>query len=54
MAVTATAAAAGVTVSPAALVRRRTPGPHLRLTYAAPPPEQMDEAIRRLSTALPH
>jgi DNA-binding transcriptional MocR family regulator len=29
------------------------PGPYLRLTYAAAPPEQMDEAVRRLARALP-
>jgi DNA-binding transcriptional MocR family regulator len=27
------------------------PAPHLRLTYAAAPPGQMDEAVRRLARA---
>jgi DNA-binding transcriptional MocR family regulator len=28
------------------------PAPHLRLTYAAAPPDLMDEAVRRLSRAM--
>jgi DNA-binding transcriptional MocR family regulator len=28
------------------------PGPHLRLTYAAAAPQQMDEACRRLARAV--
>ena len=28
------------------------PAPHLRLTYAAAPPELMDEAVRRLARAV--
>ncbi|MEU8072748.1 PLP-dependent aminotransferase family protein [Micromonospora sp. NPDC049151] len=55
VAVTAAAAAAGVTVFPGRpWYAAEPPAPHLRLTYAAAPPEQMDEAVRRLSTALPH
>lgn len=55
VAVTAAAAAAGVTVFPGRPWYAAEPSaPHLRLTYAAAPPEQMDEAVRRLSTALPH
>ncbi|MBB5113870.1 PLP-dependent aminotransferase family protein [Micromonospora echinospora] len=55
VAVTAAAAAAGVTVFPGRPWHAaEPPAPHLRLTYAAAPPEQMDEAIRRLSTTLPH
>ncbi|MFG1721214.1 PLP-dependent aminotransferase family protein [Micromonospora chalcea] len=55
VAVTAAAAAADVTVFPGRpWYAAEPPAPHLRLTYAAAPPEQMDEAIRRLSTALPH
>ncbi|MEU1813461.1 aminotransferase-like domain-containing protein [Micromonospora aurantiaca (nom. illeg.)] len=54
VAVTAAAAAAGVTVFPGRpWYAAEPPAPHLRLTYAAAPPDQMDEAIRRLSTALP-
>ncbi|MFJ1543356.1 PLP-dependent aminotransferase family protein [Micromonospora chalcea] len=55
VAVTAAAAAAGVTVFPGRpWYAAEPPAPHLRLTYAAAPPEQMDDAIHRLSTALPH
>ncbi|WFF05084.1 PLP-dependent aminotransferase family protein [Micromonospora sp. WMMD1076] len=55
VAVTTAAAAAGVTVFPGRPWHAaEPPAPHLRLTYAAAPPEQMDEAIRRLSTTLPH
>jgi DNA-binding transcriptional MocR family regulator len=50
----ATAAARqGVTVFPGRpWFAAEAPGPHLRLTYAASPPEDMDEAVRRLARAL--
>ncbi|MEU4240788.1 PLP-dependent aminotransferase family protein [Actinoplanes sp. NPDC026619] len=47
------AATAGVIVFPGRpWFPAEPPAPHLRLTYAAAPPDQMDEAIRRLSHAL--
>ncbi|BEL02022.1 PLP-dependent aminotransferase family protein [Actinoplanes sichuanensis] len=54
VAVAATAATAGVTVFPGRPWHAaEPPSPHLRLTYAAAPPSAMDEAVRRLATALP-
>ncbi|GAB3076206.1 aminotransferase-like domain-containing protein [Micromonospora schwarzwaldensis] len=53
VAVTATAAAEGVTVFPGRpWFAAEPPAPHLRLTYAAARPEAMDEAVRRLAVAL--
>ncbi|MFF0657741.1 PLP-dependent aminotransferase family protein [Micromonospora tulbaghiae] len=53
VAVTAAAAAEGVTVFPGRpWYAAEPPAPHLRLTYAAAAPEQMEEAIRRLAAAL--
>lgn len=50
----ATAAAAeGVIVFPGRpWYAAEPPGPYLRLTYAAAPPDRMDEAVRRLARAL--
>ena len=51
--VTAAAAAEGVVVFPGRpWFAAEPPGAYLRLTYAAAPPEQMDEAVRRLARAL--
>ncbi|MDG4801069.1 PLP-dependent aminotransferase family protein [Micromonospora sp. WMMD980] len=53
VAVTAAAAAAGVTVFPGRpWYAAEPPAPHLRLTYAAAAADQMDEAVRRLATAV--
>jgi DNA-binding transcriptional MocR family regulator len=50
---TAAAAAEGVIVFPGRpWFPAEPPGAYLRLTYAAAPPELMDEAVRRLATAL--
>ncbi|WP_223884304.1 aminotransferase class I/II-fold pyridoxal phosphate-dependent enzyme [Micromonospora craniellae] len=47
------AAAEGVVVFPGRpWYAAEPPAPHLRLTYAAAPPELMDEAVRRLARAL--
>ncbi|SCG41933.1 PLP-dependent aminotransferase family protein [Micromonospora humi] len=55
VAVTAAAAAEGVTVFPGRpWYAAEPPAPHLRLTYAAAAPKQMDEAVRRLAAALDH
>ena len=52
-AVATAAAAAGVIVFPGRPWHpAEPPAPHLRLTYAAAPPAAMDEAVRRLATAL--
>ncbi|GIF25548.1 DNA-binding transcriptional MocR family regulator [Actinoplanes tereljensis] len=54
VAVAAAAAAQGVIVFPGRpWFPAEPPSPHLRLTYAASPPDQMDEAIHRLSQAFP-
>jgi DNA-binding transcriptional MocR family regulator len=54
VAIAAAAAAEGVVVFPGRpWYAAEPPGPYLRLTYAAAPPEQMDEAVRRLARALP-
>ncbi|MFC0007734.1 aminotransferase-like domain-containing protein [Micromonospora siamensis] len=51
--VAAAAAAEGVIVFPGRpWYAAEPPAAHLRLTYAAAPPEQMDEALRRLARAL--
>ena len=51
--VTAAAAAEGVVVFPGRpWYAAEPPGAYLRLTYAAAPPDQMDEAVRRLARAL--
>ncbi len=48
------AAAEGVVVFPGRpWYAAEPPAPHLRLTYAAAPPELMDEAVRRLARAFP-
>ena len=53
VAVATAAAAEGVIVFPGRpWFAAEPPGPHLRLTFAAAPPEQMDEAVRRLARAL--
>ncbi|GIM94033.1 PLP-dependent aminotransferase family protein [Paractinoplanes toevensis] len=53
VAVAAAAAAQGVIVFPGRpWFPAEPPAPHLRLTYAASPPEEMDEAVRRLARAL--
>ncbi|MEV6693511.1 PLP-dependent aminotransferase family protein [Micromonospora sp. NPDC051196] len=53
VALAAAAAAEGVVVFPGRpWYAAEPPAAHLRLTYAAAPPELMDEAIRRLSRAL--
>lgn len=53
VALAAAAAAAGVVVSPGRpWFPAEPPAPHLRLTYAAAPPDHMDEAVRRLARAL--
>ncbi|MEU4428016.1 PLP-dependent aminotransferase family protein, partial [Actinoplanes sp. NPDC024001] len=53
IAVTTAAAAAGVIVFPGRpWYAAEPPAPHLRLTYAAAPPDRMDEAVRRLAGAL--
>ncbi|MFI7080631.1 PLP-dependent aminotransferase family protein [Micromonospora sp. NPDC049903] len=53
VALAATAAAEGVVVFPGRpWYAAEPPAPHLRLTYAAAPPEVMDEAVRRLARAL--
>ncbi|WP_127508231.1 PLP-dependent aminotransferase family protein [Actinoplanes sp. LAM7112] len=47
------AAANGVVVFPGrSWFAAEAPAPHLRLTYAAAPPELMDEAVRRLAAAM--
>jgi DNA-binding transcriptional MocR family regulator len=53
VAVAAAAAAEGVVVFPGRhWYAAEPPAPHLRLTYAAAPPDQMDEAVRRLARAM--
>lgn len=53
VALAAAAAAEGVVVFPGRpWYAAEPPAPHLRLTYAAAPPDLMDEAIRRLARAL--
>jgi DNA-binding transcriptional MocR family regulator len=53
LALTAAAAAEGVIVQPGQpWFAAEPPGPHLRLTYAAAAPQQMDEACRRLARAV--
>ena len=53
VALSAAAAAEGVIVFPGRpWYAAEPPAPHLRLTYAAAPPHLMDEAVRRLATAL--
>lgn len=53
VAVAAAAAAEGVVVFPGRpWFAAEPPAPHLRLTYAAAPPDVMDEAVRRLARAL--
>jgi DNA-binding transcriptional MocR family regulator len=53
VAAAAAAATHGVTVFPGRpWFAAEAPGPYLRLTYAAAPPEDMNEAVRRLATAL--
>jgi DNA-binding transcriptional MocR family regulator len=47
------AAAEGVVVFPGRpWFPAEPPGPFLRLTYAAAPPDAMDEGVRRLARAL--
>jgi DNA-binding transcriptional MocR family regulator len=54
VALAAAAAAEGVVVFPGRpWFAAEPPAPHLRLTYAAAPPELMDEAVRRLARAAP-
>ncbi|TWJ22908.1 DNA-binding transcriptional MocR family regulator [Micromonospora endolithica] len=53
VAVAAAAVTEGVVVFPGRpWYAAEPPAPHLRLTYAAAPPELMDEAVRRLARAL--
>jgi DNA-binding transcriptional MocR family regulator len=53
VALAAAAAAEGVVVFPGRpWYAAEPPAPHLRLTYAACPPDLMDEAVRRLARAL--
>jgi DNA-binding transcriptional MocR family regulator len=53
VALTAAAAAEGVVVFPGRpWYAAEPPAPHLRLTYAAAPPDLMDEAVRRLARAV--
>jgi DNA-binding transcriptional MocR family regulator len=53
VAVAAAAAAEGVIVLPGRpWYAGEPPAPHLRLTYAAAPPDLMDEAVRRLARAI--
>ncbi len=53
VALAAAAAAEGVIVFPGRpWYASEPPAPHLRLTYAAAPPDRMDEAVRRLARAL--
>jgi DNA-binding transcriptional MocR family regulator len=53
VALAAAAAAQGVIVFPGRpWYAAEPPAPHLRLTYAAAPPDRMDEAVRRLARAL--
>ncbi|MEV4538607.1 PLP-dependent aminotransferase family protein [Asanoa sp. NPDC049518] len=53
VALAAAAAAEGVVVFPGRpWFAAEPPAPHLRLTYAAAPPDLMDEAVRRLARAL--
>ncbi|MER7334678.1 MULTISPECIES: PLP-dependent aminotransferase family protein [unclassified Micromonospora] len=53
VALAAAAAGEGVVVFPGRpWYAAEPPAPHLRLTYAASPPDLMDEAVRRLSRAL--
>ncbi len=53
VAVAAAAAAEGVVVFPGRpWFAAEAPAPYLRLTYAAAPPELMDEAVRRLTAAI--
>ncbi|MEV4701927.1 hypothetical protein [Actinoplanes sp. NPDC049316] len=53
VALAAAAAAEGVVVFPGRpWYAGEPPAPHLRLTYAAAPPDLMDEAVRRLARAL--
>jgi DNA-binding transcriptional MocR family regulator len=53
VALAAAAAAEGVVVFPGRpWYAAEPPAPHLRLTYAAAPPDLMDEAVRRLARAM--
>jgi DNA-binding transcriptional MocR family regulator len=53
VAVVAAAAAEGVVVSPGrSWFAAEPPGPFLRLTYAAAPPDAIDEGVRRLARSL--
>jgi DNA-binding transcriptional MocR family regulator len=53
VALAAAAAAEGVVVFPGRpWYAAEPPAPHLRLTYAAAPPDRMDDAVRRLARAL--
>ncbi|XVU23457.1 PLP-dependent aminotransferase family protein [Actinoplanes sp. CA-054009] len=53
IATTTAAAASGVTVFPGRpWYAAEPPGPYLRLTYAAAPADQMDEAVRRLALTM--
>jgi DNA-binding transcriptional MocR family regulator len=53
VAVAAAAAALGVIVFPGRpWFAAEPPAPHLRLSYAASPPDLMDEAVRRLARAI--
>ncbi|MFF5079065.1 PLP-dependent aminotransferase family protein [Actinoplanes sp. NPDC000266] len=53
IATTTAAAASGVTVFPGRpWYAAEPPGPYLRLTYAAAPADQIDEAVRRLSMTM--
>ncbi|MGK5685179.1 PLP-dependent aminotransferase family protein [Actinoplanes sp. URMC 104] len=53
VAVASAAAASGVVVFPGRpWFAAEAPGPYLRLTYAAAPPELMDEAVRRLASVV--
>lgn len=53
VALAAAAAAEGVVVFPGRpWYAAEPPAPHLRLTYAAAPPDQMDEAVRRFAIAI--
>ncbi|WP_212997142.1 PLP-dependent aminotransferase family protein [Winogradskya consettensis] len=53
VALATTAAAEGVSVFPGRpWYAAEPPAPHLRLTYAAAPPDRMDEAVRRLARSV--
>jgi DNA-binding transcriptional MocR family regulator len=53
LAVASAAAAVGVVVFPGRpWFPAEAPGPFLRLTYAAAPPDALDEGVRRLARAL--